>query len=857
MEKDFRLIEEAKDHLMSGVSCCEADRHRIQSALDSILSPVHKSTTDVEGISVIPKAYRRGNITLVVSTLIRAPVIDVTAQYATTMMSEVRKKVSAGKTLLTDKTELLKLSKGGCETVVYKEYNVLGAKCSSVSRIITAYDQERNTGIRIEYPIDYDSAPDLNEADVMRGETNATFLFRPADSNCTEMSGKIQIQLNFGGMVSRRDSLLKKLFPLRLRNAIQLEKDLVYLRVKNFDDGSSRDFGTSIAKEILSSQQSVSESFFNYVMKSLVLGKKEPSMHWLLYGIAVNKLGALANSSNKSWDVISRSEAFKIGKSFKVFLVSIDTVEEVINKWTNFYPCVGELMSDSPWLKQLIFGMITTLDNHERTTNLSGLNTFVLYTGLDVSKQHLDFDLDKNSDSFLTFAQPFLGMTWNYEFIAAVTLPYVLVAAIFSMPSGNGLHKQSEEDGDSRGIFFVCVLVPLQLLPAAWLEGAYIFTMLRGQVVMRNIASKKKSLFLLEVFGWNTFLLGLLTCSYWYQVLSWAFPIPWMLIQAPCWILPLIPIVISRMKEVGERKHIESMSNKYLLRVFSVTSFVFLPAAIFIPLSTSLYVTFDGYKQLLVIVGLIGFRFGLVFANETLSVGHLCDFAPITMNFIIDMLFENQAAMLGANADLTITLALPPISDFFGNMVSLIWLLKYCKDSREQTLLLTSLCLRELVEIMASAGVMLVYFICYTRQNDFYAIDTISQGNLQKALTMSAIDFACECVVLFIITKLVKTVFGVGVVELSQATVRALSSEVVFVLVAGTLAFQFAFLEYSTGSDYFFNFVWMRENTPEGWCETLQDLGKSCYGHNADFDTLITSMMNTSSAASPSGVASP
>jgi hypothetical protein len=46
-----------------------------------------------------------------------------------------------------------------------------------------------------------------------------------------------------------------------------------------------------------------------------------------------------------------------------------------------------------------------------------------------------------------------------------------------------------------------------------------------------------------------------------------------------------------------------------------------------------------------------------------------------------------------------------------GNIATIVYIMKFAKSKREQSLVLVSLCLREVVELVTSLGVMLVYVL--------------------------------------------------------------------------------------------------------------------------------------------------
>ena len=93
---------------------------------------------------------------------------------------------------------------------------------------------------------------------------------------------------------------------------------------------------------------------------------------------------------------------------------------------------------------------------------------------------------------------------------------------------------------------------------------------------------------------------------------------------------------------------------------------------------------------------------------------------------------------------------------------------------------------------------------------------------------MAGLDFVGELAVLFIIGFISKTTFGLGIVDIANATFQAGYQTVWFFMLAGTTSYVFAFLFYSTGTDYYMSVdAWGIGDTYND-CANRQKDGESC-----------------------------
>jgi len=160
-------------------------------------------------------------------------------------------------------------------------------------------------------------------------------------------------------------------------------------------------------------------------------------------------------------------------------------------------------------------------------------------------------------------------------------------------------------------------------------------------------------------------------------------------------------------------------------------------------------------------------------------------------------------------------------------------ILHFSKNNKEgQTMQIVALSIREVIEQVTSLGVSLVLGSSWlTHKEDFFMIDNLTKKQLERAITMSIVDFFLELIVMIGFSRMVLKVWGLTPLDLAQAFCAAIGRLEFFGLVAGCTALILACLQYHFGSDYYFQFYWLAEgmrNNPE-FCENLQAVGESCY----------------------------
>ena len=302
----------------------------------------------------------------------------------------------------------------------------------------------------------------------------------------------------------------------------------------------------------------------------------------------------------------------------------------------------------------------------------------------------------------------------------------------------------------------------------------------------------------------------------------------------------LIPIVLGYqyLKSINSTQIPDSASLKKLIVVVIIAS-AFIG---FLPLTTGLYMTLSPEIQPLLIIGIalyriitchlikyIGFKSGKSLSKKTV----------ICMVLVIDITYEVYSSTLLSGAKSGIALALPPLMDLGGNVgvMAYVWLFPVSHGT--QFAFLVSLALREMVEMIASAGVTsIVCSIWYFNKQDFYMIDVVSDEALRNAVLMALFDFVSELTAFVIFDRMIYKVWKVSLFDLGQAYIRSIGETETYFLLSGFTMYMFMFMSYHNGCDYFFNFEWMNaENLAIGingtltFCDVMQSEGYSCYSY--------------------------
>ena len=118
------------------------------------------------------------------------------------------------------------------------------------------------------------------------------------------------------------------------------------------------------------------------------------------------------------------------------------------------------------------------------------------------------------------------------------------------------------------------------------------------------------------------------------------------------------------------------------------------------------------------------------------------------------------------------------------------------------------------------------------RSSHFFMIDAVKLEELERAFTMSVIDFCTEVVVLLLFDRLVYQVWRVHLYDLAQAFASAIGLYELFGMICGCVIFILTFLMYHFGGDFFMNFEWLEGRGGElggkdfeEWCFERQRFG--------------------------------
>ena len=252
---------------------------------------------------------------------------------------------------------------------------------------------------------------------------------------------------------------------------------------------------------------------------------------------------------------------------------------------------------------------------------------------------------------------------------------------------------------------------------------------------------------------------------------------------------------------------------------------------ILIPASIAPYLWLTGFEQfsLALLIGTMRCVYGFIF--EFVASELDVRFQLIGL-LTINVLYETYSNILFTGATSTATLVLPPIMDFLGNLVSMIYIYYAVLSPQKQLMYLIELSFREVVELVSSVGSMVnIVIVWWLRREDYYMLDSLSKEKLWGAVYASFTDFVAELVVLVIFYRVVQKIFKFRVLDLTQSVASFIGYVEFFALLMSINSIIFSFFMYQAGNDWYLNFDWLKEeNIDNGkWCQTLRELELSCY----------------------------
>ena len=283
-------------------------------------------------------------------------------------------------------------------------------------------------------------------------------------------------------------------------------------------------------------------------------------------------------------------------------------------------------------------------------------------------------------------------------------------------------------------------------------------------------------------------------------------------------------------------------------------------------LSTGVYMALSKNWQPVIVLVIGGYRAisGLLIEYIGLSSGAKVSIKTVIMfGSVIDLVYEVYSGTLLTGAKSGLSLVLPAVMDLGGNIGLMCYIWIFPVSQGTQFVFLVTLALREMVELVASAGVMgIICSIWYFNKTDYFMIDVVSDEGLLNAALMSVSDFFLELFVFIIFERMVYKVWKVSLSDLGQAYIRSIGKAETFCFICGWVFYVMMFMNYHYGCDYFMNFEWMNEEnlaiaalndgTPT-WCDIMQSEGVSCYNYdytprNLNATMIVNATMNVINA---------
>eukprot|EP00519_Triparma_laevis_P000844 CAMPEP_0182508240 /NCGR_PEP_ID=MMETSP1321-20130603/24625_1 /TAXON_ID=91990 /ORGANISM="Bolidomonas sp., Strain RCC1657" /LENGTH=964 /DNA_ID=CAMNT_0024714283 /DNA_START=132 /DNA_END=3023 /DNA_ORIENTATION=+ len=528
----------------------------------------------------------------------------------------------------------------------------------------------------------------------------------------------------------------------------------------------------------------------------------------------------------KSLDDVSAEDAENIGKSLPFFVTMRSDPGIALSEWLLEYPCMAELGEREIWFIPFMSSLASRVT---RNSNGGEAGPFILrrQSLAFCRKQESSIALLKrdpsspalalegkggivsealeSSNFIMSTMQQYLGVPGGKtKMNVAIFLGYLIPAIVFILP------LNSAWSGVGSNTLFLFLIAPIILF--------------FGSQLLMGVCSAAFKVFLIcdDLPKWEAMVYRLKFAVAVYVALSvptfivfWSisftviFPVPWAVLVTLLFTPSCVICAYYFVKSTcSNPRHL--ITKKEFKRFLLIVIFV-IPFVAVLPLSTGFYMVLDGYKQLGLVTVIGGLRFVEVLGIERLGLGKVNELTILVLEMVVDVFYETHAATLFSGADLGITLAFPPLLDLMGNVSTMGYIYYYQRnDKNAQTLSLIALATREIVEISTSLGVTFVFgSIWLFRSSHFFMIDAVKLEELERAFTMSVIDFCTEVVVLLLFDRLVYQVWRVHLYDLAQAFASAIGFYELFGMICGCVIFILTFLMYHFGGDFFMNFEWL------------------------------------------------
>ncbi|GMH93897.1 hypothetical protein TL16_g12751 [Triparma laevis f. inornata] len=549
----------------------------------------------------------------------------------------------------------------------------------------------------------------------------------------------------------------------------------------------------------------------------------------------------------KCLDDVQVDDAERVGKSLPFFVTMRSDPDMALNEWLLEFPCMTELGEREPWFGSFMLALARRLGSGEggilrrqslafcrrQESVMPGVSPRLSIKGSRVqvpristmeSDNHV-IHVGAEGNFIMATMQKFLGVPGGKSKMnAAIFFGYLVPAIVFILPLNNAWL------GADENTMFLFVIAPIILFFGSQLLMGVCSAAFKVFLICEDLPYREAHLYRAK-FAIATYLALAIPVFivFWAVSFKIIFPVPWAVLVT-LFFTPLCVVVTYFFVKYTCKNPKHLIQPNEFKRFLLIVIFV-IPFVAILPLSTGFYILLKGYKQLALVTALSSMRFLEVFGIEWLGLGKVNELTILVLELVIDVFYETHAATLFSGADLGITLAFPPLLDLLGNLGTMAYIYYFQRhDKNAQTLSLIALATREIVEISTSLGVTVVFgSIWLFRKEHYFMIDTVEQHELERAFTMSLIDFLTEIVVLLLFDRVVYSVWRVHLYDLAQAFARAIGFYELFGMICGCVIFILTFLMYHFGGDYFMNFEWMEMDDFDGWCAAMQRNASSCY----------------------------
>ena len=689
----------------------------------------------------------------------------------------------------------------------------------------------------------HDNFP-ANKGDLIRALYPTTLKLNALGDDETAIDYLVQLDFGVGDKIGGKlvSHLMNLFLPKNLKSVVEMQQYFQQLRPLNLLDkqdavAMAEVFVLKFTKEekhkAKDSKRSLAFVRVQSVISSHValkqFAKENPWFSELMTGIVTNKMRRRSENVKTRLACLSELEGRAIGNSLASLLIASTSSDLAVDGWISKFKAMQELEKSVQWFRPMMDRIAMRL--HKLTTHREkqlDIKTFTSSTSTTLE--------DK---AFFSSIEPHLGVAGGKRNAAlCICCAFTTCAIICSIPTSKPF-----TGGVENNLVHLSVIFPLNTITAMNLAfaGGSVFFKISGiceGLTRREALILRVKVYLLSVGSW-------LLCQMMFLFplqIFWIYPLPWITILSPN-ITVLLPLLVTY-KYLKNRYKTQVPSARSLLNIaimLLITS-AFVAA---LPLTTGAYMFLSKTWQPAIIVVVGGYRTACGFLIEYIGFNSRTKVdirTVILMGLIVDLVYEVYASTLLTGAKSGISLVLPAIMDLGGNISLMVYIWIFPVSQGTQFAFLVALALREMVEMVASAGVMgIICSIWYFNRYDYYMMDVATDIAIRNAALMSVGDFFMELTVFVIFDRMVNKLWKVSLLDLGQAYVRSIGKAETYCLVCGFSCYLFMFMNYHYGCDYFFDFEWMTEENlaiaelndgSPTWCDIMQGGGFSCYSYD-------------------------